>query len=104
MTDKYSIDNPPPCLDGKKILGKNIIPDPINCHIECENTVVLGKAEGVLKNNIKFYYSLLNQSKNKLKKHVISEIEKKIKINEMHLNNIGLNKSLISHSVELTEC
>ncbi|WP_367599096.1 site-specific integrase [Pseudomonas fulva] len=74
-------DTLPPCLNFGRDLIYPVRPDFSNCHIECENNVVLQGSRGAIEHNIKFYKSFLRNGA-ALKLEVVKELERKIAVNE----------------------
>lgn len=101
--EKYTINNPPPCLMGRDLSDTNLKPDISNCHLDCKNVVVTECAKDALQNNVTFYSQLLESSSEKLSKVAEREYRKKIKINEFHLANLNKKNLPISHLGELNE-
>ena len=93
----YTVDNPPPCLTGRKIIGDKPIPDPSNCQLECNNNVLLGDAEETLKGNIKFYKTVLDDPNLLPNNKAVKQITQKLQLNEMHLYNLNKDKAPALH-------
>ncbi|EAQ97952.1 tyrosine-type recombinase/integrase [Congregibacter litoralis] len=97
--DEYSADQLPPCLEGKCLSDGPIQPDTSNCKLDCKNAVVLSDAKGELEKNISFYRGLLDGGPGMLSRLSRREIERQIKINEVHLSNLGNTKCFGKASV-----
>lgn len=97
--DDFDEDNLPPCLIGRSRPDGRVRPDPTNCQIECRNTVVVGKAEAAMTENVRFYEELLESGGETLSPRVRRNIQKKIDAHMRHLEN--LHDSVIIKSLRI---
>lgn len=97
--DDFDEDNLPPCLIGRSRPDGRVRPDPTNCQIECRNTVVVGKAEAAMTENVRFYEELLESGGEALSPRVRRNIQKKIDAHMRHLEN--LHDSVILKSLRI---
>ncbi len=80
--------SPPPCLQGQTLPEGRIYPNPSNCQIECRNAVVVAKAEKSLRENVRFYESLLASGGEGLPPKTYRKIAARIEAHKVHLENL----------------
>lgn len=80
--------SPPPCLQGQSLPEGRIYPNPSNCQVECRNAVVVAKAEKSLRENVRFYESLLTTSGEALPPKTYRKIVARIEAHKIHLKNL----------------
>lgn len=86
--------NLPPCLVGRKLPEDKIRPDPNNCQIECRNAVVVAKAENALRENLRFYESLMKNEDSSISARASKRIHEKIEIHKRHLRNLHSTETI----------
>lgn len=89
-SSSYSQNNPPPCVGKSVIMEGNIVPNPTNCQLECQNAIVLEGARETLQKNVSFYSKLLVQTSGSLTKAAQKQLSAKLDINEKHLAALAL--------------
>jgi integrase len=96
-SDSYTASNPPPCVEKALAIsnGGDVVPDPSNCQLECDNLVLLEAATETLEKNITFYSNLLNGAPGALAKRVQKQLVSKIEINERHLAHLGVRNDAL---------
>jgi integrase len=88
MSNTYhSTGDLPPCLAAIPNLIFPARPDFSNCHIHCENNLILEGSRGALEHNLKFYRTILING-NKLRPEALKELEHKISVNERLLDEL----------------
>lgn len=81
-------DELPPCLMSSRELIYPAKPDFSNCHIQCDQNIILQGSRDAIEHNIRFYKTiLLNGSK--LKFEAVKELERKIAVNEDLLRELA---------------
>ncbi|MFY1664318.1 tyrosine-type recombinase/integrase [Pseudomonas sp. Pseu.R1] len=80
--------SPPPCLQGQVLPEGRIYPNPSNCQVECRNAVVVAKAETSLRENVRFYESLLAAGAEGLPPKAYRKIAARIEAHKFHLENL----------------
>ncbi|MGF6153858.1 tyrosine-type recombinase/integrase [Pseudomonas fluorescens] len=101
--DEFDEANLPPCLVGRHRPEGRIRPDPGNCQIECRNAVVVGKAEQALKENVRFYETLLENGSESITVRARQRIQAKIDAHKRHLNNLHNTEVAKSLRIPLLE-
>lgn len=92
-SDAYCKDTAPPCVGRSEAKEGNIVPDPSNCQLDCQNAIVLEGARDTLDKNIAFYSRLLDQASGSLTKTAQKQLTSKISINERHLAALNQRKN-----------
>lgn len=101
--DDFSENNLPPCLVGRSRPEGRVRPDPTNCQIECRNTVVVGKAEAAMEENVRFYEELLESGGDAISARTRRNIQKKIDAHKRHLENLHDSVTLKSLRIPVLE-
>jgi integrase len=81
-TDNYAGAAKPPCIAAHSFYGSSS-PNPKNCHIECDNLVLLEKAIVGLRQNIAFYTRLVDS--HNLNEKALNAVSNKLNVSEHRL-------------------